>query len=238
MNTGTIEPRHSLVIAYIGIFAALNVLANFIPFTPLLGLPGSSLSFGWVMAPLTGILLGARAGAASCLLGSIIGTLLGQPLIFGLFTPFRAALSATASGMVASRRWQIPFLMLTSLIIIWLCLPTGREAYPVLVFHFAALTLILIFRGKLGVFLSSGSKKSLFKYSLAAYSGNVTRHLFGNILSVLFYSLPAITFVLAIPYTFMEQLVFALGTALTGASLNRLGIYRIMLLRSRDLEAE
>ena len=236
MNTRTAESPRSLVIAYIAMFASLNVLADFVPFTPLLGLPDRSLSFGWIMAPLTGILLGSRAGAASCLLGSIIGTLLGQPLIFGLFTPFRAALSASASGMVAFRRWQIPVLMLISLIIIWLFLPTGREAYPILVFHFSALASILVLRGRLGV--SCSSKKSLFGYSLAAYSGNITRHLLGNILSVLFYSLPAFTFILAIPYTFVEQLVFALGTAFIGASLRRLGIHKIMHLKNLDLKTK
>ena len=233
MNTRIAESPRSLVIAYIAIFASLNVLADFMPFTPLLGLPDHSLSFGWIMAPLTGILLGSRFGAASCLLGSIIGTLLGQPLIFSLFTPFRAALSASASGMVAFRRWQIPVLILISLIVIWLFLPTGREAYPTLIFHFSALASILVLRGKIGVFLSYSSKKSLFGYSLAAYSGNITRHLLGNILSVLFYSLPAFTFIIAIPYTFIEQLIFALGTAFIVASLKRLGIHKIIHLKTK-----
>jgi len=61
-------PR-SLILTYISVFAALNALADFIPFTPILGIPGSSFRLGWILSPLTGILLGAEAGGISYLIG-------------------------------------------------------------------------------------------------------------------------------------------------------------------------
>lgn len=52
----------SLVLTYVSVFAALNVLADLIPFTPFIGAPGFSFTFGWILSSLSGILLGAKIG--------------------------------------------------------------------------------------------------------------------------------------------------------------------------------
>jgi len=225
----------SLVLTYVSAFAALNTIANFIPFTPALGIPGSSFRLGWVMAPLTGILLGAKIGGISCLLSGLIGILLGQPPIFGPFTPLSPAVSASVTSMLFSKKWQIPAMTLSSLILLWLTLPAGRAASIVLIFHIAGLGIILLFRGKIGDLARSGNAKSeslgLF---LGAYCGNISRHLFGNILSATILDLSATYFISAFPYTLVEQLTFAVGVMIIGVSLNQmilgssqLGRYRI-----------
>ncbi len=217
------KPPNSLLIAYISVFASLNVLMDLVPFTPVLGIPGTALSFGWIMSPLTGVIMGAEIGGASCLISGLVSIFLGQPPIFGPFTPFRPALSAFVTGMLISKRWNIPAMMLSALIIGWLILPVGREAWFVLGFHLAGLATILLLRKKISLFTeSNNSKKVAAGFFIAAYCGNISRHLLGNILSVVFLGLPALTFISAIPYTFAEQLIFASATMIAAVSLNRL----------------
>jgi hypothetical protein len=125
--------------------------------------------------------------------------------------------------MLATKEWRIPAVVLFSLISVWLLLPVGREAYLVLIFHLAGLAAILLFRGKVGDFVrSENRKKASFGLFLAAYCGNISRHLFGNILSVTILGVPAIIFIAAIPYTLVEQLVFALGATIIGNALLKL----------------
>jgi hypothetical protein len=231
----------SLMLTYVSAFAALNTVANFIPFTPVLGIPGSSFRLGWVMAPLTGILLGAKIGGISCLLSGLIGIFLGQPPIFGPFTPISPAASAFVTGMLVLKKWRISAIALSSLILLWLMLPTGQAASTVLIFHTVGLGMILLFREKIGDLARSGNAKSeSLGLLLAAYCGNISRHLFGNILSATILNLSATYFVSAFPYTLAEQLTFAVGTMIMGVSLShmilgssQLGRSRIRLLEER-----
>ncbi len=218
------EPK-SLVLAYVSIFAALNALADFIPFTPILGIPEASFRLGWIISPLTGILLGAEAGGISCLIGSIIGISLGQPPIFGFYTPLRPAISAFIAGMLVSKNWYMPALSLSALISVWLLLPTGKDASIVLAFHIVGLAEMLLLRGKIGDLVKSKSpKKVSWGLFLVAYCGNISRHLLGNIFSATILNVPSIIFITAIPYTFVEQLTFAVATMIIGISLNHLGL--------------
>ncbi len=221
----------SLVLTYISVFAALNALADFIPFTPILGIPGSSLSLGWILSPLTGILLGVKIGGISCLIGGLIDIFLGQPPIFGPFTPLRPAISAFITGMLASKYWRIPAVTLFALILLWLLLPTGRDASVILVFHITGLVIILSLRGKIGDLIRSKSTERVaWGLFLATYCGNISRHLFGNILLVTILNLPFVFFIAAIPYTLIEQLIFASGTMVMGIALNRLRIHEFLQL--------
>ncbi|MEM2110747.1 MAG: hypothetical protein QXX08_02590 [Candidatus Bathyarchaeia archaeon] len=221
----------SLVVAYVSIFAALNVLSDFIPLTPILGIPGTSLSLSWIMSPLTGILLGAEMGGISCLISGLIGILLGQPPIFGAFTPLRPAVSAFITGLLISKRWHIAATILSTFVVGWLILPAGRDASIILIFHLIGLTIILLFRGKIGDLAKSKMpKKTALGLFLATYCGNISRHLLGNILGVTISNLAYVYFILALPYTFVEQLIFAAGAMLIGVSLNHLKIHETLHL--------
>lgn len=225
----------SLSVAYVSVFAALNALADLVPFTPIMGIPGASFRLAWVLSPLTGILLGPNLGAISCLIAGLSGIFLGQPPIFGAFTPFvgplRPAISAFVAGMLASKRWGIPASVLSVLIVLWLLLPTGRAAFVILIFHMAGLAMTVLLRGRIGDFVSSEKTRNAY-WALfsAAYCGNVSRHLFGNILLVIILDLQPIYFVWALPYTLIEQVTFATGTTIIGISLNRLRIREYLRL--------
>jgi hypothetical protein len=226
-NTNRIIPK-TLILAYISVFASLNVLADTIPFTPILGIPEASFRLGWILSPLTGILLGAEIGGISCIIAGLI-ELLYQPLTFGPFTPLRSAVSASIAGMLASNNWYVPAASLFSLIIIWILLPIGKEAYMILLFHVVGLAMILLFRGNIAKFIrSEDSKKTFLGLFFAAYSGNISRHLFGNILSATLLNMPVAFFLASIPFTFVEQLVFAFGAAIIGISLNRLHLRELI----------
>ncbi len=212
----------SLILTYISVFAALNALADFLPISQILGYSGS-LTFGWILSPLTGILLGMEIGGVSCLVGGVIAIFLGRSPTFGPFTPLTPAISAFVAGTLVTRRWHISAATLSSLILIWLLLPVGREASIILVFHIAALAMILLVRGKFGDIMKLEDRKKIsWRLFLIAYCGNISRHLFGNIMFATILNQPALFFVTPIPYTFAEQLVFALGTMIIGTSLARL----------------
>jgi len=222
----------SLVLAYVSIFAALNALADFVPFTPILGIAEASFRLGWIMSTLTGILLGAKAGGISCLIGGLIGISLGQPPIFGFYTPLRPAISAFIAGMLVSRSWHIPALSLSALISVWLLLPTGRDASMVLIFHVVGLAVVILLRGKIGALVESkDSYKVSWGFFFVAYCGNISRHLLGSVFSATFLNVPSIVFITAMPYTLVEQLTFAVATMIMGMSLNHLGL-RYLLQQS------
>ena len=167
------------------------------------------------------------------MVGGLVIIFLGQPPLFGPFTPFRPAVSASIAGMLAYGNWHLPAVALLSLILVWLLLPIGAEAFVVLTFHMAGLAMILLLRGKIEDLLRSTNHKkaSLGSFS-AAYCGNISRHLFGNILSATMLKMPSLFFILALPYTFVEQLIFATGTTIIGVSLSKLGLREV--LQPRD----
>lgn len=229
MPSGNRNKPRSLVLTYISVFAALNALADFIPFTPILGIPGASFRFGWILSPLTGILLGTKVGGISCLIAGLTEVFLGQPPVFGPFTPLRPAISASITGMLVSKHWHIPALTLFSLILVWLLIPIGKDASTILIFHVTGLATILLLRGKIeDLVKSKTSEKTALGLFLAAYCGNISRHLFGNILLATALNLQSVYFISAVPYTLIEQLTFAIGTMMIGIPSYRLRLHEFL----------
>ncbi len=219
----------SLALSRVSVFAVLNALTDLVPVSPILGIPGSFLTFGWIISPLTGILLGAKIGGISCLIGNLLTVFFGKQLLFGPLTPLRPAVSAFIAGMLASSNWQIPAATLFSLIMIWFLLPSGMQASLVVVYHFFGLGIILFLRSKIAKFVSSENlRKASIGFATATYCGNISRHIFGNILSAMILNIPPIAFVWAMPYTFVEQSVFVVAATIIGISLKRLGIRQIL----------
>ena len=117
------------------------------------------------------------------------------------------------------------------LILGWLLMPQGREAVFVLVFHVVGLALILTLRHRVAAGLESKNRTRVgLAVGVAAYCGNISRHLFGNLLFVLFASLPAVVFLAAMPLTLLEQTFFAVISGVLGASLVLLGLRRVTYL--------
>jgi len=211
-------------LSLISIFATLNIIADVLPLTPVIGVNGASFRLSWVVAPLTGLLLGPIAGGGSCVIAGVVELFLGlqpsQP--FSLFTPFRMGLSAVQVGLLVRGRWKTALTILGSLIFVWILLPKGREALPVLSFHLVGFFLILVFRMRIGCYMSSSLwKKVALGVAVAAYCGNISRHLLGNILLVVLTEVPSIVFVAAIPFTVIEQTSFLAASTILGVALTR-----------------
>jgi hypothetical protein len=57
--------------------------------------------------------------------------------------------------------------------------------------------------------------------AVAAYCGNISRHLLGNILLVVLTDVPLIVFVAAMPFTVIEQTSFLVASTILGVALMR-----------------
>jgi len=223
----------SLTISMVSIFAALNVIGDSVPLTPIVGLEQSKLTLGWTFAPLSGLMLGPFSGGLSCFLASLVELFIGFPVQppFGPLGLARSPLAAFQTGLITTRRWPASGGLLLLLVVCWLATPQGREALPVSAFYAFGLGLILLSRKWVPDALESKSRRRIgFAVGIAAYCGNISRHLFGNLLFVLLASFPAAVFLTAIPLTLLEQAFFALISGVLGSSLIPLGIRRATYL--------
>jgi hypothetical protein len=224
----------TLKIALISTFAVINILGSIIPITPIIGVSGAFFKLSWIIAPITGLILGPLDGGVSCMISSLIITALGfQDWTFGPLSLVRSAISAFQAGMIASKRWKVSASILTLLIVTWIILPIGRESAITLVFHLTGLVFIVLFRDKINSFLNHDEMKmKVFGIAVVSYCGNISRHLFGNILYATFFKLPSIVFISAMPFTFIEQLTFTIGAILIGTPLTQINIRRHLRLNN------
>jgi len=217
------RPR-PVVVSLLATFAALNVVSDLMPLTPVIGVNGAFFRLSWVVAPLTGLLLGPVWGGGSCVLAGLAELCFGlqstQP--FGLFTPFRMGLSAVQAGLVVKGRWKTAVTVLGSLIGVWVLLPAGREALLAVSLQGVGCVLLLAFRTRIRGYVASASWKQVaLGVAVAAYSGNVSRHLLGNLLLVVLTDAPSTIFVAALPFTIVEQAVFLAAAIILGTALTR-----------------
>jgi len=223
----------SLALSMVSVFAVLNVVGDSVPLTPVVGFAQSRLTLGWALASLTGLMLGPFTGSLSCLLASLVELFLGFPILvpFGPLGLVRSALAAFQTGMFSTRRWAVSGSTLFLLILGWLLTPQGQEAIFVLVFHIFGLILILVLRHRVAAGLESQNRARVgLAIGVAAYCGSISRHLFGNLLFVLFASLPGVVFLAAMPLTLLEQTFFAVVSSMLGTSLVLLGLRRVTYL--------
>jgi hypothetical protein len=219
-------------LALVTVFAALNLIVDIIPFSPTIGVPGTFFRLGWVLSPITGILLGPVAGGISCIIAGSLSIAMGiQPWTFGIFTPFRSGLSALQSGLLAQNRWKLALALLSFLIGVWFVLPNGREAWPLTSFHIVGVLFIVILRSKIRTYIHSPDlDKIALGISIAAYCGNISRHLLGNTILLFLLDLSPLIFISAIPLTVIEQLTFTIASAILGGTIIKTSIHDILLL--------
>lgn len=226
--------RSAFIMSLATMFAVLNVMSDFFPISPVLGFTQSKLTLGWVFAPLTGIMLGPIIGSMSCLLAAIVGLFLGFPTLipFGPAGLIRSALSALQAGLISSGHWKVSTSLLALLVLSWLFVPTGQEAVPVLVFHLLALLLMVVLRNRIVKGLDSPNRATVgLTVAIIVYCGNISRHLYGNLLFAVIVHMPALIFVASIPLTFLEQTFFSVVSSVLGMYLIRLGLRKVTFSR-------
>jgi len=131
--------------ALVGIFAAVQLVMTYFPFTFAIG-GGGILSLGLVSAPIIGYLLGPFFGTISVLIGSFLGVALNvaaHPL--AMFTPIAPAASALVAGSLRVKKPIVVPIVYIAAIAIFLVSPIAGLSYTFLWFHLIALILSLLF---------------------------------------------------------------------------------------------
>ena len=161
MNIVTVIKLSARDVALVGIFAALSVVViRVIPGFPIIGLSGSQIKFDAALAPIYGLILGPYLGSLAAFIGGIV---LANSW-FSVLTSFSPAVSALVAGLLTQSSyrsnhrfsgWATAAIVLGILILGWYVTWVGQQAllYPIL--HFAALLLILFFRGRVAIAFKS-----------------------------------------------------------------------------------
>jgi len=97
-------------------FTALYVVLGFLSISPIIGLPGKTITAAAIMAPIMGIILGMYIGTLSTILGGVIGLFVGtfSPLSFvsGVF-------AALCAGMICMGKRRFCALLYLSLLFVF-----------------------------------------------------------------------------------------------------------------------
>lgn len=212
--------KRTVDISLTGIFAALVAFSYLVPIGASIG--GTSIfSLSWVVDTITGILLGPYWGGGAALIGGIVGNFFKpSPLLpLAIFLP---AVAAVEAGLMIWNLWPLAALLLSALIGVWFLLPVGLPAWPAALFHVLGITIIIILGWRLPKMIRQSRNPSLFAgWMLTAYCGDIARHMFGNILFAIVFSSSATAafFVGVMPYTSVEQTMYALFSAIIGVPL-------------------
>lgn len=217
------ESRRTIDISLIGIFGALVAFSSLVPLSIVIGGTGV-FSLTWVMQTVTGIILGPYLGGVAALLGGLIGNLI-SPSMFGPIGAILPAIAAIQAGLIVWRHWRIATLTLSSLIVLWFIalslIPDGPVAWPVTIFHIVGVAILVTLGRRLPLMIreTRNTRSAYLGWGLTAYCADVSRHMFGNILLVAILAYPPPGFLLALPFTAIEQTMFAVSSALIGASI-------------------
>jgi len=207
-------------------FTALYVVLGFLSISPIIGLPGKTITAAAIIAPIMGILLGTYLGALSAILGGIIGFFATSFSPPSLFSGFFAALCA---GMLSDDRRN--FCTLTYLLLlsafglyplvgpVWL--------YPPLMWFQIIGLLILISPLQLIALKnlnSNNNSRLLFGFFVTSLTSTLAGQIAGSLAIVVL--IPDVNFWKAnwIFLTFLypvERIIIALSSAFLGTSLHR-----------------
>jgi len=212
-------------------FTALYVVLGLLPISPIIGLPGKTITAAAIIAPIMGILLGPYIGALSAFLGGLIG------FFFGYFSPpsfVSGVFVVFCAGMLSVGKRSVSVFTYFSLIFIFGFYPFVGPVwlYPPLMWFQIAGFLILVspLQSAASKNLDSGNKsESLFAFFVTSLTSTLAGQIAGSLTFELL-SWPVfiadvnawktnwqvITFLYPV-----ERIIIALSAALIGTSLYR-----------------
>jgi len=172
-------------IALISVFAALIVIVTRLPSIPILGGEGK-VELSVILYPIIGIILGPWIGFVAAFLGNLIAWIIPSSTVFGILLIPAGAVAAFVSGSMSQKtsrlNWRAATVVLAALDASWYLTPVGWEApfYPVL--HFAALALVVLFRGRASEYIHSSSRdRTVLGAAVCSYAAIMADHMFGNL---------------------------------------------------------
>jgi hypothetical protein len=129
--------------AFIAVFAAMNVVCDALVIPQF----SSGVWYGLVflIAPITGIVLGSSAGFLATLIGVLVGHLIMPRGVEELLFTVGAPIGAAIASIAFQRRWKIPFLYYTVLLLGYVMTPVAKDLSPLGMWDvYAAYLLLLI----------------------------------------------------------------------------------------------
>jgi hypothetical protein len=120
------EMKKSQFVSLVAVFAAFNVVAD-----ALMGPPGftSGIWYGWIylVAPITGILIGPYAGSLSTFIGVMAGHFISPRNPYEFLFTLGAPLGAMVSGFIFRGKWKNVLLYYTALLAIYFLTPVAWQ---------------------------------------------------------------------------------------------------------------
>ncbi len=207
-------------------FAAAYVIFGFLRISPIIGLPGQTVTAAAIIAPIIGTILGSYLGAFSTFLGGTIGMFSGSisPPSF-----ISGIVAASCGGLIQrGKRYVAVFLYLILLLgEAFYPLVGSAWLYPPLIWFQTAVLIILVSPLQLAAVKSlrcDSNRRLFFGYFVISLISTVAGQIAGSLTllilipSVDYWSIVWKAIVLLYP---IERIVIAFGAALVGASLHK-----------------
>jgi hypothetical protein len=211
-------------------FTALYVVLGFLPISPIIGLPGKTITAAAIIAPIIGIILGPYIGTLSAVLGGVIG------FFSGYFSPpsfVSGIITVLCAGMLCRGKRSLCAFTYFSLIFLFGFYPFVGPVwlYPPLMWFQIAGFLILVSPLQTTAVKSLNSNNS--KLLSAFFTTSLTSTLAGQISGSLTFELLSWPIFMAdvnvwkanwqvITFLYpVERVIIALGAAFIGASVHK-----------------
>jgi hypothetical protein len=220
-------------VALMAVFAALQALLSYLPFTIAVGVSGF-ITLGVIGGSLIGILLGPVIGGSAVLIGSLVGVFINpQGAILGIFTIIPPSAGAFGAGCIRINRGYLAGAVILLSLAIFYANPLARQAYLFPWLQIVAMIIAFspIARIAGSTFKSAEPAKSTFGIALASFIGVMTDHASGSAIGAWYLSLgPEIwNFILPI-YPFERIVALVVITIIAVpvySSLKRMGILKL-----------
>jgi hypothetical protein len=230
-------PKANIKLTYLIFGIVLTYFSSYLPdLAGVVGIEGTRISSLVAFGSLNGMLFGPFWGAFVSGTGMFIHELNTPGYIsknaFKMLSPFFIMLCSVVSGMIMQRQQRVVVSIYGALLLLWLSLGVGREAYYYPWFHLVSLIAFLV----IGRYLTQSihSKVYLFIYLFfAALLGVLSDHLAGSIAYSYIYAIPASAYSSVLMLYPIERTILALAAAFTAFFF--LSIYKDIILCSDNL---
>ena len=217
-------------IALTASMAALYVVLSRLPGFPVIGVEGAKIGFVSCVVPVFGFLLGPWLGVSAAFFGGIVSRVLFGAGPFTWMTLPAMSLCAFVAGCLGRRRvgalrgWIVGALVLGGLIFAWYATWVGQLVLIFPLLHWAALAIILIFRGWLAYFVQRGEGLELTVcVALCGFVATMVAQMYGTLaffaaaeLGFIGVPLDAALFLGIIPVAAVERLIITAITTVLG----------------------
>lgn len=221
-------------VAFMAVFAALQALLSYLPFTISAGVPGGFITLGVIGGSLIGILLGPIVGGAAVLIGSLVGVFINPPgAILGIFTLIPPSAGAFGAGCIRVNRGYLAGAVILVSLAAFYANPLARQAYLFPWLQIVAMIVAFspIARIAGSTFKSAEPARSTFGVVLAAFVGVMTDHASGSAIGAWYLNLSPEIWNFILPIYPFERIVAFVVIAVIAvpvySSMKRMGILKL-----------